>query len=120
MKVFNNALLIIAYSALVSSAAAPAPPEVRAKAICGDLGILNITELPEGVESWELRLCADHPLGRNRNLDPKKGASLAPGGKGFDARADITPADSANPLGKRVCSYAAPYGCEGKYCWKAC
>ncbi|KPM41722.1 hypothetical protein AK830_g4816 [Neonectria ditissima] len=118
MKTSNNALLLLAYSVLVSSAVSPASPEARAKAICGDLGILDITTLPDGVEPSELRLCADHPMGRNRTLDPKKGASLAPGGEGY--RKDITPADSTDVLSKRVCYDAAPYGCEGKWCWKTC
>ncbi|SPJ91495.1 uncharacterized protein FTOL_13510 [Fusarium torulosum] len=118
MKVFQKVLIILAYSAFILSAATPASPEARAKAICGDLGILDITTVPDGVEPSELRLCANHPMGRNRNLDPKKGASLAPGGEGYYD--DITPADSANLLSERFCSYSAPYGCEGKWCWKTC
>ncbi|CEI60176.1 hypothetical protein FVEN_g6360 [Fusarium venenatum] len=119
MKAFNNFLLVLAYSAIGLSAATPASPEARAKAICGDLGILDITTLQDGVEPAELRLCADHPLGRKRNLDPKQGSSIAPGDKGLPK--DVSPADSTGLLSKRICWDVAPYGCENRsYCWKVC
>ncbi|KAM5359904.1 hypothetical protein ACJZ2D_014107 [Fusarium nematophilum] len=80
-----SAVLVLAYVATVSSAATPSSPEACAKAICGDLGIINIdpSQLPEGIEPSDLRLCADHPLGRNRTLDPENGASLARWKRGY-------------------------------------
>ncbi|KAK1978164.1 hypothetical protein LZ30DRAFT_599756, partial [Colletotrichum cereale] len=49
-------------------------------AICGDLGVLDVDigQLPEGVSPADLRMCAGHPNGRVRILDPDQGASLAP------------------------------------------
>ncbi|KAH7133809.1 hypothetical protein EDB81DRAFT_887621 [Dactylonectria macrodidyma] len=104
MKVFNNSLfilafLILAYSAFVPSTAAPASPEARAKAICGDLGILHITTLLDGVEPSGLRLYADYPMGQNRALDLRTEYLLHQ----WRARDDV-----------------APYGCEGKWSWKTC
>ncbi|CVK85186.1 hypothetical protein FPRO06_07658 [Fusarium proliferatum] len=121
MKYFNHVFLRLAYAALASSAATPASPASGAAAICGDLGILNIApgDLPDGVEPSDLRLCANHPMGRNRTLDPLEGASLAPVEE-EDLDPDTTAAPSASLFGERACYYKAPYGCSRGYCWKQC
>ncbi|RBR25332.1 uncharacterized protein FIESC28_01769 [Fusarium coffeatum] len=122
MKNVNAFLLILAYAAMASSAATPVAPAAGAAAVCGDLGILNIApgDLPEGVEPSELRLCADHPMGRNRTLDPAEGASLAPMTEEEDLEPDTTPAAGASLFEERACYYKAPYGCSRGYCWKSC
>jgi len=121
MKYFNHAFLALAYAALASSAATPASPAAGAAAICGDLGILNIApgDLPEGVEPSDLRLCANHPMGRNRTLDPLEGASLAPMEE-EDMDPDTTAAPSASLFEERACYYKAPYGCSRGYFLKQC
>ncbi|KAJ4137212.1 hypothetical protein NW768_002794 [Fusarium equiseti] len=108
MKNVNAFLLALAYAAMASSAATPVSP--GAAAVCGDLGILNIApgDLPEGVEPSELRLCADHPMGRNRTLDPAEGASLAPMTEEEDLEPDTTPAAGASLFEERACYYKAP------------
>ncbi|KAM0445465.1 hypothetical protein ACHAQK_001674 [Fusarium lateritium] len=99
MKYFNHTFIVLVYAALASSAATPSSPAAGAVAICGDLGILNIApgDLPEGVEPSDLRLCANHPMGRNRTLDPLEGASLAPMEE-EDIDPDTTAAPSAGLL----------------------
>ncbi|KAG9497940.1 hypothetical protein J7337_010816 [Fusarium musae] len=74
---YNSAILVLVCSTLISAGTSTIS---GAEAVCGDLGILQVTpgNIPDGVEPSDLRLCADHPLGRNRTLDPAKGASLAP------------------------------------------
>ncbi|EWG54186.1 hypothetical protein FVEG_12459 [Fusarium verticillioides 7600] len=121
MKYFHQAFVALVYVTLASSAATPASPAAGAVAICGDLGILNIApgDLPEGVAPSELRLCADHPMGRNRTLDPLEGASLAPMEE-EDLDPDTTATPSAGLFEERACYDKAPYGCSRGYCWKQC
>ncbi|KAJ3492502.1 hypothetical protein NLG97_g5345 [Lecanicillium saksenae] len=54
--------------------------QLTAEEICGNLGVLKLTdeELATVPDKSALRMCADHPLGRNRTLDANAGASLAP------------------------------------------
>lgn len=66
-------------------------PLPEAKAICGDLGVMNTTNVPEGVDSDKIRTCAEHPLGK----------------------LDIS-------LEKRSCWFGKPVGCKWGYCWKSC
>ncbi|KAK2026632.1 hypothetical protein LX32DRAFT_641656 [Colletotrichum zoysiae] len=83
MKTITRSLLLLGCAAAayaVYAAYAQNPGNARAAAICGDLGVLNvdIDQLPEGVSPADLRMCADHPNGRVRVLDPAQGTSLAP------------------------------------------
>ncbi|EFQ36642.1 uncharacterized protein GLRG_11787 [Colletotrichum graminicola M1.001] len=82
MKTSVRNLLLLSYAATAYVAAAPGSGDARAAAICGDLGVLSIEDgqLPEGVSRADLRMCAGHPNGRTRVLDPEQGASLAPMG----------------------------------------
>lgn len=123
MNIFK-AILILAYTAMATAAVTPASAEARAKAVCGDLGVLEVIpgELPEGVVPSDLRLCADHPLGRNRTLDPEKGASvkMIDDDEGDLADPDTTPAPSLHPFEQMACYTKASMGCSGGYCWKQC
>ncbi|KAK1962959.1 hypothetical protein LZ32DRAFT_600681 [Colletotrichum eremochloae] len=80
MKAPARRLLLLGYTAAVYVAAAPGQGDTRAAIICGDLGVLNIdvSQLPEGVSPSDLRMCAGHPNGRVRILDPQQGVSLVP------------------------------------------
>ncbi|OAA70175.1 hypothetical protein LEL_09991 [Akanthomyces lecanii RCEF 1005] len=102
---------------IVTAALLPANvlSQLSAEEICGDLGVLTITaeELSKVDDKGALRMCADHPLGRNRTLDVTGGASLAPWSEGESA-------SDNNPLQSRACKREAPYGCADGYCWKAC
>ncbi|KAK2053539.1 hypothetical protein LY76DRAFT_524384, partial [Colletotrichum caudatum] len=80
-------------------------------------------QLPEGVSPSDLRMCAGHPNGEVRILDPQLGASLAPveaGAEGGVPSANETTLLLSIPLGGRAYYSAEPYGCSGGYCWKAC
>ncbi|KAH7242612.1 hypothetical protein BKA59DRAFT_530383 [Fusarium tricinctum] len=122
MRHINNAILVLAYTAMVSSSTTPLSALKGPAAVCGDLGILNISpgELPEGVEPSDLRLCADHPMGRNRTVDPNEGASLAPMEEEDEENSETTPTPSASLFEEKSCWYASPYGCSRGYCWKNC
>ncbi|KAH7486445.1 hypothetical protein IWW34DRAFT_779901 [Fusarium oxysporum f. sp. albedinis] len=97
---YDSAILVLAYSTLISAVSSTIP---GAEAVCGDLGILQATpgSLPDGVEPSDLRLCADHPLGRNRTLDSAEGASLAPFEEGDVP--DTTPTGASKLFQKRRC-----------------
>ncbi|KAL5609732.1 hypothetical protein FOVSG1_004413 [Fusarium oxysporum f. sp. vasinfectum] len=113
---YNSAILVLAYSTLISAVSSTIS---GAETVCGDIGILQIAPgtLPDGVEPSDLRLCADHPLGRNQTLDPAEGASLAPLEEGDIP--DTTPTGASRLFQKRRCYYKAPYGCSDKYYWKS-
>ncbi|KAF3902850.1 hypothetical protein AA313_de0207259 [Arthrobotrys entomopaga] len=89
---------------------------------CGKLGIISAdTILPANVQASDVRRCADHPLGRDRDL---KNASLAPMTSEFMKRSqnsEVT-ADTviAHLSGRSKCYFGAPYGCTKGYCWKSC
>ncbi|KAL7765679.1 hypothetical protein ACKLNR_003595 [Fusarium oxysporum f. sp. zingiberi] len=97
---YDSAILVLAYSTLISAVSSTIS---SAEAVCGDLGILQATpgSLPDGVEPSDLRLCADHPLGRNRTLDSAEGASLAPFEEGDVP--DTTPTGASKLFQKRRC-----------------
>ncbi|KAJ4022754.1 hypothetical protein NW752_000040 [Fusarium irregulare] len=85
------------------------------EAVCGSLGVMNVapSDIPVGVKASEVRLCADHPNGgHDRQLDPKKGASLAP----FENKKPVQ--HSPKSLFERTCELTAPYGCSDRFCWK--
>ncbi|KAK2002766.1 hypothetical protein LX36DRAFT_687969 [Colletotrichum falcatum] len=96
MKTTVRSLLLLGHAAASYAAAAPGTADARVAAICGDLGVLTFEDgkLPDGVSPGDVRMCAGHPNGQVRVLDPLQGAS--------------------------ACYYTAPYGCSGGYCWKAC
>ncbi|KAH8123794.1 hypothetical protein FP744_10005680 [Trichoderma asperellum] len=54
--------------------------EISADSICGELGAINLdpNELPGHVSLEDVRMCAQHPLGRNRTLDLSDEASVPP------------------------------------------
>ncbi|KAI7758661.1 hypothetical protein LZL87_007052 [Fusarium oxysporum] len=92
-------------------------PELGFILVCTAMSSAGIaTESPIRVskQSAEVRLCADHPLGCDRELEPEKGASLAPSVKD----------EGALLVGKRLferkCSFSAEYDCSKGYCWKQC
>lgn len=76
-------------------------------------------QLFKSVSKREVRICANHPEGRNRMLDPAEAASFAPWKDGR-APADTLPVPrAAAVLEERAFSYAAIYGCSNIYCWRA-
>ncbi|TVY76466.1 hypothetical protein Focb16_v007579 [Fusarium oxysporum f. sp. cubense] len=79
MKTSSKLGFILVCTAMSSAGIATENPYKGIEAICCDLGVMDIApgDLPEAVQPWEARLCADHPLGRDRELDPEKGASRA-------------------------------------------
>ncbi|RAH77612.1 hypothetical protein BO86DRAFT_322812 [Aspergillus japonicus CBS 114.51] len=94
---------------------------------CGNLGIMVVltADLPEGVYPSDVRICRDHPLGRNRDI---KGVSLAPldpmdvqalegNTAALEGRSEPT---IPNTSELQACYKNAPYGCSGGYCWKVC
>lgn len=74
MKVAINLSVLIATSAAITMN--HTMNEIDAETICGELSVIKvgISELPEDVSPEDIRLCAQHPLGRNRTLD----ASIPP------------------------------------------
>ncbi|EAW12326.1 uncharacterized protein ACLA_062930 [Aspergillus clavatus NRRL 1] len=62
-----------------------------AEDICGDLGVMNVTDLPEGVDPNAVRTCKEHPEGIfQKSLD------------------------------KRDCWFGSPLGCSASgYCYKS-
>ncbi|GJC80617.1 hypothetical protein ColLi_03455 [Colletotrichum liriopes] len=79
-------LLLFGYAATAYAVAALSLGDTRAAVLCGDLGVLNVetSQLPEGVSPADLRMCAGHPNGDVRVLDPAEGASLAPVDRGAE------------------------------------
>lgn len=70
----------ICLSILVAASAAfqrsnRATNEISADSICGELGVMrfNASELPDYVSPNNVRMCAQHPHGRNRTLDLSEG-----------------------------------------------
>ncbi|KAJ9427199.1 hypothetical protein QL093DRAFT_2094332 [Fusarium oxysporum] len=83
---YDSAILVLAYSTLISAVSST---------------ISGAEATPDGVEPSDLRLCADHPLGRNRTLDSAEGASLAPFEEGDVP--DTTPTGASKLFQKRRC-----------------
>ncbi|KAM0271112.1 hypothetical protein ACHAQH_009199 [Verticillium albo-atrum] len=115
-------LFLLGFAAVTQAAATLSSGDLSAAVLCGDLGVLTLegNRLPAGVSPAELRMCADHPNGHDRILDPEQGASLSPMPDGAVAVADTTSVPSSFALGERACYTSAPYGCSGGYCWKSC
>ncbi|KAL5697302.1 hypothetical protein ACHQM5_030854 [Ranunculus cassubicifolius] len=113
MKVIVSILFIIA----VQLAESFTSPVSNSASKCGSLGVMQTNNLPKGINSVDVRTCADHPLGHHRSGVQ----SLAPMRK-----ADLSvAATNANRVGSGMvqpdkCYYKAPYGCSDGYCWKAC
>ncbi|KAK6533668.1 hypothetical protein TWF694_002601 [Orbilia ellipsospora] len=92
---------------------------------CGSLGVFSPdTILPEGVQASDVRRCADHPLGRDRDL---KNASLAPMDAEFTKRSQNNGEMTADTViahlsgrSAQACFFGAPYGCTKGFCWKSC
>ncbi|KAL6232517.1 hypothetical protein BDW75DRAFT_242917 [Aspergillus navahoensis] len=79
---------------LISAVSAIKLPNDLAEAICGDLAVMNVTDLPEGVDADAARTCKEHPEGVNV--------------------IETTP-------GKRDCWFGNSLGCSvGGYCYKSC
>ncbi|KAJ4108687.1 hypothetical protein NW768_012164 [Fusarium equiseti] len=117
MKSSLKLLFALACTAIAPLVAAGDCPYKGNEAVCGDLGVMNVapSDIPEGVLASEVRLCADHPNGgRDRELDPNKGASLAP----LEEEKEVQP--SPRTLFGRTCVLSAPYGCSERFCWKVC
>ncbi|EXA43425.1 hypothetical protein FOVG_08407 [Fusarium oxysporum f. sp. pisi HDV247] len=116
MKTSSKLGFILVCTAMSSAGIATENPYKGIEAICGDLGVMDIApgNLPEAVQPWEVRLCVDHTLGRDRELDPENGASLAPSVK------EEGPSLVSKRLFEKKCSFSAEYGCSKRYCWKQC
>ncbi|EPS45141.1 hypothetical protein H072_924 [Dactylellina haptotyla CBS 200.50] len=121
MKITTATLFAVAQATAVFGAAGSSTA-----AECGTLGVFSVSaeDLPEGVQLTDVRKCADHPLGRHRDL---KNASLAPMNAEFIKRSQNNPEITADTViatlfGRKAskCYYGAPYGCTDSYCWKSC
>jgi len=113
----KSSLFALAFAAMTPLVAAGDCLYKGNEAVCGDLGVMNVapSDIPKGVLASEVRLCADHPNGgRDRELDPKNGASLAP----VEDEKRIQP--SPKTLFERRCTLSHPYGCSEGFCWKVC
>ncbi|GFP57760.1 hypothetical protein TASIC1_0009009700 [Trichoderma asperellum] len=78
MKAAILSLFVTASAAFQGSS--HATNEISADSICGELGAINLdpNELPGHVSLEDVRMCAQHPLGRNRTLDLSDEASVPP------------------------------------------
>ncbi|KAK5989540.1 hypothetical protein PT974_11067 [Cladobotryum mycophilum] len=110
----NTIALILAYAASAYAAAVVADAETS----CGSLGVMkyDANKLPAGATPDDVRQCADHPLGHNRNQEP---ASLAPLHAG---EMSVAPSGEDILVNRAAasCYRDAPYGCTRGYCWKVC
>ncbi|POR32174.1 Uncharacterized protein TPAR_07615 [Tolypocladium paradoxum] len=126
MKGYTN-ILVVAYAALALGAAMP-----DNAAECGQLGAMSLAldagKLPEGATLGDVRKCADHPLGRDRDLAtasmPTTGDLSSAPAAADNLPAETTPNDAGNSgltaLEGRACEKAAQFGCSKGYCWKTC
>ncbi|KAL4927031.1 uncharacterized protein BDV17DRAFT_292924 [Aspergillus undulatus] len=89
---FNLPLVLLAFQApsALSAAASAAAAE------CEGMG--GVMKVPEGADSTTVRTCKEHPL------TPSDGAPSYPN----------------HPDDTQKFYFAAPDGCDNKYCWKAC
>ncbi|KAI0160970.1 hypothetical protein GGR52DRAFT_154080 [Hypoxylon sp. FL1284] len=97
----NNAILLLAVQAF-SVLASPSPVATNADD-CGSLGVMDLTQIPAGVDLSAVRKCLEHPLGPA----PNDNASSPLEQRSLD-------------LEKRDCWYGKPFGCTEGYCWKSC
>ncbi|KAK6539393.1 hypothetical protein TWF694_009618 [Orbilia ellipsospora] len=91
---------------------------------CGELGLLEVHNLPSGVDHTQLRKCAGHPMGRDRDLpnaslvywtdEQREKAQNAPK---LDARSVVA---TLSGRGANACWNGASTGCSKGYCWKTC
>ncbi|PGH06088.1 hypothetical protein AJ79_06622 [Helicocarpus griseus UAMH5409] len=88
----KSTILISLIAALNFGLASASPSRADAEKICGDLGVMDTSNLPEGTDLSAVRLCANHPLGRKPNQH----------------------------IQKRDCWYKEPVGCTDGWCWKTC
>lgn len=89
-------------SSIVS--AAKLSPE-QAELICGNLGVMNATDLPEGVDPNAVRKCKEHPEGIAKGDDNLEGVEL----------------DALEKRKKPGCWFGNSVGCSrGGYCYKSC
>ena len=114
---------VVAIPIYFAGAYAVAVRDADAATECGDLGVMTVdpNTLPEGMKTIDVRKCADHPIGKNRE---GVWQSLAPIEE-FEKRelsspADIKRASLLAPRAEQACYYNAGLGCSGGYCWKAC
>lgn len=105
-----KATILLALYATLTSAVKMGP-----EGICGDLGVMKADpdNLPDNVDITDLRLCADHPMGRNRTVE---GLTPVPVETTTSAVADT----GLSGIEKRACYFGADKGCSNGYCWKMC
>ncbi|KAI5927362.1 hypothetical protein F4810DRAFT_706730 [Camillea tinctor] len=72
---------------------------------CGNLGYVNKSVLPAGIDPSKVRTCLEHPLSVEfRDMSPRGESS-----------------SSAPPFAERACYTGADeVGCTRGYCWKKC
>lgn len=114
---FNIAIITaiaLQITGVISMAAPEAVADAAIVAECGALGVMSVTD---GANPDDVRKCADHPIGAQRN---RVWQSLAPA-EFLEKR---TPADLKGgdifARKEQACYYDAGLGCSGGYCWKAC
>jgi hypothetical protein len=98
-----------------------ATDEVNAESICGELGVMKINadDLPDGASPKDVRMCAKHPHGRNRTLDPSEGASLPPAYASMQNPPGKTHTEVSHINGRSGDS-GSPFGCSRGWCWRSC
>ncbi|KAI1392409.1 uncharacterized protein F4822DRAFT_128425 [Hypoxylon trugodes] len=89
----NCAILLLA-AQILNISASPSPAVLNED--CGPSGLMNTTNVPEGVDPSAVRKCSEHPLGR----------------------VDLT--GRSVGLVERTCVHGNPGGCDNGYCWKSC
>lgn len=110
---FNVAILFfVSQAAQIYSAAVPEVESVDALE-CGNLGVMTLSDADRavGLNAADIRKCADHPLGRHRDLAE---SSQPPMDVGRSVPPELTAREGF------ACEYSAPYGCSKGYCWKVC
>lgn len=103
---------------LTSTATAIRTPNARAREICGDLGVMD--GLHGDLDPAQVRMCTEHPFGRNRVLDEGNGASLAPIDDKEPLVAESSSDSSAQLLQERACVTPYTSGCSDGFCWTSC
>ncbi|KAN0075833.1 hypothetical protein V8E54_007103 [Elaphomyces granulatus] len=82
---------VITAFGLMSLTSAARLSQAEAETICGDLGVMDTTNLPEGVDPNAVRTCKEHPEGAGKSLE------------------------------SRSCWFKSNLGCSnGGYCYKSC
>lgn len=94
-----NTLIMLAAVFTTGTFASTVLSQDEAEAFCGELGVMNVTDLPEDVDPNAVRTCLEHPLSALDGELEKRDESLQ----------------------KRGCWYGgAAIGCTRGYCWKPC